>query len=153
MINRVTAAFLILLAIIIWLGHSIISHHHHDYLAVEISSQSEFDDKHSHHGGNANHDHKPVEDEHDNPSKKHHEHSFPQHSHASISSDFNFTLLNQSISLKQFNQPIIITFYESGFCDIHCPPDFEYDYGNSKFRITSLFEPGAIALRGPPTIG
>ena len=152
MINRVAATFLILLANIILLAHSMILHHHHDYLAVEISSQSEFDNKHSHHDGNAHHDHNTVEDERNNPLKKNHEHSFPQHFHAFISSDFTFTLINQSISLKNINQPIIIIFSEFEYCDIYSPADFKYDYGNSKFRITSLFEPGAIALRGPPTI-
>jgi len=151
MINRISAAFIILLAYVILLAHSMILHHHHNYLAVENSSQIEFDDNHSHHDGSDHHSHKPLEDEHDNPLKKH-DHSFPQHSHTLVSSDFTLTLINQSISSKQFTQTVIIIFSESELCDIYSPPDIKYDYGNSKFRITSLFEPGAIALRGPPAI-
>ena len=152
MINRISAAFLILIACAILLAHSMILHHHHDYLTVENSSQIEFDDNHSHHDGNAHHSHKPVEDERDYPLKKHHDHSFPQHSHTLVSSDFTFTLITQSILSKQFTQTIIIIFSDSEHCDLYNPPNIKYDYGDSKFRITSLFKPGAIALRGPPTI-
>lgn len=127
-------------------------HHHYDSMPVEISSHYEYDNSHSHHSGDKHHHESPVHNEQNNPTKPQHDHDFPKHNHISETYDFYFRQLNRIISLKQIRQTIIIIFSGTLFSYFDTPPDIKNRCSKFLPLITSFFEPGTIALRGPPAV-
>lgn len=132
--------------------HQLIPHHHLDYLSAEISSHYEYDNSNSHHSGDEHQHDSSVDNEQDNPTKSEHDHDFPLHFHGSATGNFNFTQQSQSKLSKQIQQIFIIILQGTVFRDLYRPPDIKYVYGNLPFLKTSLYQLGAITLRGPPIV-
>ncbi len=132
------------------LAHSLIIHHHHDFTAVSVSSYNAHENEHLNHNGDSHQHDTPVNDEHDNSLSGQHEHDSTNHfHHLSATSDSYFTQLNLS---KRIQPSITIVLFVIDCKELYKPLIRKYVNCNLPFRITSLFKPGAIALRGPPSI-
>ncbi|QGY45793.1 hypothetical protein GM418_19575 [Maribellus comscasis] len=122
------------------LSHEVILHHHHDDVADGLFSNqiaAESPDEKS--------DERNPDDEHNHP--------FPLHHHISATSDLVYARinLNESNPLNKITTLFVVTvvFWN----DFSEPPDFaNNNYENKTFLISSLFNPEANGLRGPPSI-
>ncbi len=131
-----------------------ISHHHHDNMENNFSIGYNHDDDHSHHIGKHHHQHNSQDkDKHEKENSNEHNHSLPIHQHISTLNDVDrlsttFQRTNkQNISLK------LILALSPLHNTIKTPQCFISDtYKSKPFIISSCFEPGTIALRGPPSI-
>jgi hypothetical protein len=147
-------AITLLLSFLIVLGHQVISHHHHDTLAYDFSVVPNEIDEHSHEHNNLHHHHDSYnESNKEKDSNKDHNHSFPLHQHIFAASDFDLIRTN----VKESSTDKIIVKAVTVLCLFHK----EYSepsglnniaFSDPPFFINSLFEPGAFALRGPPSI-
>lgn len=153
MIRRVAAIFFILLANIILLAHSMIIHHHHDSYVDEISGQKDYERIHAHHPGDYHQHNNPVKEEPKYPLESQHKHEFPQHYHTSATGDLYFTQLTLLKYSKQIQQTVTIILLRTDCFELYKVPENKYVICDLPFLIFSPFKPGAIALRGPPTIG
>lgn len=150
--KRKIYAISLLLSFLVVLSHQVISHHHHDTLAYDFTSNIEKDDgqKHVH---NDNHHDSHEEDNSQKDTDKDHNHPFPPHQHISATNEFDCTRTGIQQTNTSNHSIKIITVLCLFLRDYSEPPNLtNYSFGESPFLINSLFEPGAIALRGPPSI-
>ena len=143
-------SILLLLAFLAAMGHEVIPHHHHDLENSDLPVQSNYSDHHHSssdfdhiHHGETNHHH----DAEDTNSRK-----FPFHHHLSADGDFDYFRIN-------FNKDVHVTY--SLVADLSSisnakfssPPEVDLiRYTNKPFLINTIFEPGALGLRAPPSI-
>lgn len=153
--KRKIYAISLLLSFLVVLSHLVISHHHHDTEAYDFISGHVVADGHKHEGNEKHHHHHEAnkEKKSEKDTDKEHNHPFPFHHHVSVTNDFDFTRTNYQESNISNHSIKIITV----LCLFHSehpePPNLtNYSFGDPPFIIISLFEPGAIALRGPPSI-
>jgi hypothetical protein len=130
-----------------------ISHHHHDSLAYDFSTSIKKVDRHEHNDDTHHHHDSNGADNHEKNTDKDHNHSFPLHNHVCAENDFDFTGTNIQKS-KTSNYSIKIFSVLCLFLREYSEPPNRTNYvcTDPPFLINSLFEPGAIALRGPPSI-
>lgn len=147
-------AISLLLSFLIVLSHQVIPHHHHDTLAYDFTSNLEKDDAQKH-ARNVKHHHHDSHEE-DNGQKdsdKDHDHPFPPHQHISATNEFDCTRTGIQQANTSNHSIETITVLCLFLRDYSEPPNVTtYSFGESPFVINTLFEPGAIALRGPPSI-
>lgn len=143
-------AILLLLSFLVVLSHELIAHHHHDVMAFDFSTKYEHNhaDNHTHDKDN-HHNHDSQKEKKDSE----HNHPFPFHNHISATNDFNIERTSVLESNSQIRDVALIIYIELFVGEFSKPPNLEGNlYGEPPFLITSLFEPGAIALRGPHSI-
>lgn len=133
-----------------------IAHHHHDTMVNNFShSPDQVDDKTHHHSDKHHHHHHDSDDEKPKKkdSEKEHNHPFPFHKHVSETNGFDYTRSNGLESNSQVRNIISYTVKDVFPDDFYEPPDLNQNiYEDKPFLITSHFKPGAITLRGPPSI-
>jgi hypothetical protein len=149
--NKIYAISL-LLSFLVVLSHEMIAHHHHVDLALNFSDMYEHDDdherKHPHEG----------EHQHNNDSQKEeksteHNPPFPFHHHISATNDFTIERTNLLESNTQIRDVSFLVFTELFRIEFIKPPNLEGKlFKEPPFLISSLCNPEAIALRGPPSI-
>lgn len=123
-----------------------IPHHHHDM--QDSSSNDHFKTEDSHNHETEEHKHHQEEKDEDN-----HNHSFPFHNHTVAADDYSFTRSNNSNVSQNIQKKIVVLFFETFLFDNIDPPNQSINYFVKEPNfITSLFEPGANALRAPPAI-
>lgn len=140
-------SILLLLSFLLALGHEMIPHHHH-----EMEDMYSFlSDSHTHQKAvtlhtNADPHSKLVDLEEE------HDHSFPDHKHISLDSDFDYLRvdLKKNISISQVQILATINF-------VFVVANYSLELETTEFvdpssRIVSLFKPGIIGLRAPPFI-
>lgn len=130
----------LLLSFLVVLSHEMILHHHHDTMADGLFSiQSDVDS--------------PSEKSNESKSDEEHNHAFPLHHHISATRDFVYarTNLHESNPSNKITTLFLvaIVFYNDFF---ERPVLTNNRYRNKPFLISSLFNPEANALRGPPSI-
>ena len=117
-----------------------ILHHHHDDLADGVFSNQIAADS-------------PDEKSNEGNSDDEHNHPFPLHHHISATSDLVYARINLHGSNplnKTSTLFVMLVIFQNDFSE---PPDFaNNNYENKPFLISSLFNPEANALRGPPAI-
>ena len=117
-----------------------ILHHHHDDVADGLFSHQSIADT-------------PDEKSNEGNSDDEHNHPFPLHHHISATSDFVYarTNLHKSNPLNKITTLFVVSVvFQNDFSE---PPDFaNNNYENKPFLISSLFNPEANGLRGPPSI-
>lgn len=152
--NRIYAISL-LLSFLIVLSHQVISHHHHETVAYDFTASLEKADEHKHEHNDEHHHHHDSHEE-DNKQKdsdKEHNHPFPLHHHVSATDDFDCTRTNIQESYSNYQSITILVslclFHKQ---NIEPPKLSKLSFEEPPFLIKSLFEPGALALRGPPSI-
>lgn len=132
-----------------------IPHHHHEFDMDEISGNYDHPGHYSHHDSDSHHHHNDIEKKkHENTGEpaKGHNHNFPFHNHLSAANDFDFLRikLNRNISINQIVLGVINTY---PLHRIVRPPDIDIiRFTDIPFHIKSVFLPGAIGLRAPPSI-
>lgn len=135
------------------LSHQVISHHHHDTSAYDYTASLNKADEHEHH--DALHHHHDSQEKSDDEKDSHnkHNHPFPLHQHVSATNDFDCTRTNPQ-QTNSNDQSIKIFGSSSLFHKQYIEPPklTKLSFEEPPFLITSLFEPGAFALRGPPSI-
>ncbi|GAO29661.1 hypothetical protein [Geofilum rubicundum] len=143
-------SILLLLAFLAALSHEMIPHHHHDLDNSVLSlrsthpghhhSSSDFD--HLHHGeGNHHHDSEDADAS-----------NFPFHQHLSADGDFDYFRINFN---KDVQVPFSTVAVLSRSSNVRISPPPEMDlirFSDKPFLITSIFKPGAIGLRAPPSM-
>jgi hypothetical protein len=149
--NRIYTISL-LLSFLVVLSHEMIAHHHHEDLALNFSDSYEQDDdlEHKHlHEGEHQHNHDSQKEEKD----EEHNHPFPFHLHITAASNFNIertNLLESNIQIRDISFLIFTEIFQLAFLK---PPNIEGNLcGEPPFLISSLCNPEANALRGPPSI-
>jgi hypothetical protein len=146
--NKIYAISL-LLSFLVILSHELMPHHHHD-MALIISGRYEHDDERDHHHDKEDHHQHDSQDEEENSERNH---PFPFHQHISATNDFVYarTNLHESNSLNKVAILFVVSVvFNTDFFDPPGPAN--NSYRNKPFLITSLFNPEAYALRGPPSI-
>ena len=145
----------LLLSFLLVLSHQVISHHHHhESLANDFTANHEKVDMHKHEHNDKHHHHDSNEESgNEKASDRDHNNPFPFHHHVAVTNDFDCTRANLQESNISNHSIKIITV----LCLFHRehpePPKItNYSYKEPPFIINSLFEPVAIALRGPPSI-
>lgn len=136
------------------LSHEVISHHHHDTMA-NISIIDAQNDKHSHdHNDMHNHHHNsPDKKNNEKDSNENHNHPFPFHHHISTTNDFDYTRINITNSYPEIQIITASLVLSAIFGELSEPPNLIVKrYRKKIFLIQSSFIPGAIALRGPPSL-
>ncbi len=147
-------AISLLLSFLVVLSHQVILHHHHDEMAynfitnhVETDGDShEHNDKHHHHDSN-------EESNNEKDTDKDHKHPFPLHQHVSATNDFDYartSVLESNQNLKNLTSFHVSNIILGGFSEL--PKFTNLSFRAAPFIIKNLFKPGAIALRGPPSI-
>lgn len=144
----------LLLSFLVLLSHETIPHHHHDFELDEFSSFHKYDEQYSHHKTDDNHNHDVGNQKHNhsNDSEKEHNHTFPFHHHISPTNDFDYlrfgSLRNIVFNLSLFT--VLNSFANSSISE---PPELGFiRFTDKPFFVTTIFEPGAIGLRAPPSI-
>lgn len=131
-----------------------IPHHHHDFDLDEFSSFHSHDEQYSHQKTDVQHHHDVDNQKHNhsNDSEKEHNHTFPFHHHISPTNDFDYLRI-ELIRNIVFNLPLL-TILDSYFdTSLSEPPELDFiRFTDKPFLITTIFEPGAIGLRAPPSI-
>ena len=148
-------AISLLLSFLVVLSHQVISHHHHDTLAYDFTASHVKVDGHVHQHNDEHHHHHDSHKEGDKEkdSDKDHNHPFPLHQHISATNDFDCTRTNIQESNSNNHSIKIITVLSLFHREYSEPTNLtNYSSGEPPFLINSLSEPGAIALRGPPSI-
>jgi hypothetical protein len=144
--NRIYTISL-LLSFLVVLSHELIAHHHHEDLALNFSVMNEHDDEHN----NEKHHQHDSQDEEDNSGHNHH--SFPPHYHISATNNFDYTrttILGPNFQVRDISSFIVAHLF---FINPSKPPNLVNNpYIELNFLISSLFNPDANALRGPPSI-
>ena len=137
----------LLLSYLIVLSHQVISHHHDHHYDVLAEQFSIILEKVNDHG----HDHEEDSDE--TYSHQDHKHPFPVHQHYFTTDDIDYTrtyVSESSLKIRSVTSFFVSHIFFSGFSD---PPDFTLIcFGDPPFLKTSLFDPGATTLRGPPSL-
>lgn len=150
--NRIYAISL-LLSFLVVLSHQVISHHHHDSLADDFFTSLKKVDGHEHNDNTHHHHDSNGENNNEKDTDKDHNHPFPLHHHVYADNDFDCTRTNIQKSKTSNHSIKILTVLCLFHWDYSEPPNLtSYSFGEPPFLINSLFEPGAIALRGPPSI-
>jgi hypothetical protein len=147
-------AISLLLSFLVVLSHQVISHHHHDTLAYDFNaSLKKFDEhKHDHNNKHQHHQDSQEEDNSQKDTDTDHKHPFPIHKHISPTNEIDCVRTNQASYNSNLSIKIVtvLNLYHWGYSE---PPNLtSYNFGEPPFLINSLFKPGAIALRGPPSI-
>lgn len=117
-----------------------ILHHHHDDLADGLFSNQIAADS-------------PDDKSNEGNSDDEHNHPFPLHHHISATSDFVYARTNllESNPLNKITTLFWVSVvFRIDYFEPLDPANNSYRY--KPFLITSLFNPGANALRGPPAI-
>lgn len=152
--KRKIYAISLLVSFLVVLSHQVISHHHHDTTAYDITSNMVADGhKHEHNEKNHHHQDSHQEEKSEKDTDKDHNHPFPFHNHISVTNDFDCTRANyqeSNISNHSIKIITVLCLFNREYSE--SPELSNYGFGDPPFLIISLFEPGAIALRGPPTI-
>lgn len=137
--NKIYAISLLLSFLVVLSHEVILHHHHHDVADVLFSNQSVADT--------------PDEKSNEGNSDNEHNHPFPLHHHISATSDFVYarTNLHESNPLNKITTIFLVSVvFRINYFEPPDPANNCYRY--KPFLITSLFNPGANALRGPPAI-
>jgi hypothetical protein len=140
----------LLLSFLVILSHEIIPHNHHDLEEYSVSFQFDIYDHH-HHADDTDHQHHgeksfPQEKE----SKK--QHNFPYHQHLSADNGFDYIRIVTKKGLNVAYSPVAVLFALDSI-EIAHPPETGFNRFKVKpFLISTMFEPGAIGLRAPPSI-
>ena len=131
-----------------------IPHHHHDFDLDEFLSFHNHDEQYSHHKTNDHHHHDVDNQKHKhiNDSEKEHNHTFPFHHHISPTNDFDYVRIRLIRNIV-FHFPLLTvlnSFFDTSLSE---PPELDFiRFTDKPFLITTIFEPGAIGLRAPPSI-
>jgi len=145
-------AISLLLSFLVVLSHEMIVHHHHVDLALNFSGTVEHDDDHEHkhlHEGEHQHNHDSQKEE----KSTEHNHPFPFHHHILATNDFTIERTNLLESNTQVREVSLLIYTELFRTELFKPPDLEGKrFKEPPFLISSLCNPEAIALRGPPSI-
>ncbi|MCA1745477.1 MAG: hypothetical protein LC643_07220 [Bacteroidales bacterium] len=140
----------LLLAFLAALIHEVIPHYHHDLEEYALSFQSNNSDHHHSstdfdplHHGEGNH-HYDTEDAHPR--------NFPFHHHLSADGDFDYIRIHSNKDVHAtFSFVAELSSHSKAI--ISAPPELDLiRFTDRPFLITTIFEPGAIGLRAPPSI-
>jgi hypothetical protein len=137
-------------AFLVTIGHEVFPHHHHDLENSVFSHPSNYSDHHHssadfdhlHHGkGNHHHDSEDA-----NP------HKFPFHHHLSADGAFDYIRINFNKEVPA-NFSILADLFSISNAKILPPPEVDLvRFTDKPFLISTIFEPGALGLRAPPSI-
>ena len=143
----------LLLSFMIVLGHEMIPHHHgYNFDIQDVATPQPKHHSH-HHSDGHHHHHKTTEQDKADNSRKNHDHPFPLHHH--LSTDYGFDCIRIDLRKNVELQSILLMVLTTRLTDTEIlPPEIEFlkYFANKPFRIKSIFEPGAIGLRAPPSI-
>jgi hypothetical protein len=143
-------SILLLVAFLAALGHDMIPHHHHDLEEYPLPFQP---NKVNHHHSSADLDHKRHENaNHHHNGQNEQSRNVPLHHHLSVTGELDYIRID-------FNTDVTMAFSIladlSSIRNIKLLPPPETNlvrFSDKPFLITSIFEPGAIGLRAPPSI-
>lgn len=147
--KRKIYAISLLLSFLLVLSHELIEHHHHHHedLAFDFSARYEHDTGHDHLHGTMNHHHESNNTEKDSE----HNHPFPFHHHFCVINDFEIERINLLEGNSQIPNAASFIISYLLIVEFVKPPNLERNlYGEQQFLKSSLFNPAANALRGPP---
>ncbi len=152
---RTIYAILLLVAFLKLLSHEMIPHHHHDKVVGDFTVEYKQVASHAHcHGDGHFHYHgQPVEAKANETHSHDANNNLPPHSHITVT---NYFVCKRVIVIESFEQVQSFTLYSciQGYSDgFYKPPEITISrYNNKPDLINHLFEPGANALRAPPSI-
>lgn len=144
----------LLLAFLAVLTHQMIPHHHDESTLDIFSSAHNLIKEYSNHEDHGHHHHE--NNHHEDDSEKtndSHNHSFPQHKHSVASDDYSFVRLTSGsiTSLKVIS--LIAPQVNNAISIAKQPITYKQElFPDTPFPINSLFQPGAIGLRAPPSM-
>jgi len=135
------------------LGHQFISHHHFDTQAIDSNLSRIEVNKHVHQHNSEHHHKSHQKCTKEKDSDKEHKHSFPLHHHVCTANEFDFIRTNIQESHASNHCLKIVTVLCLFHLTYSAPTGIiNTVFGDPPFLINSQVEPGAIALRGPPSI-
>ena len=145
-------SILLLLSFLVVLSHEMIPHHHHDFAVDKVSSLHRHSKEHFHYN-DTDHHHHDTGYRHDHSDNEEHKHNFPLHFHVVAAKDYIAVghVVNNHNNFNLKTLAVLFTF--NPFGQIKEPPNIDFiRYTDISFLINSIFEPGAIGLRAPPSI-
>lgn len=126
-----------------------ITHHHHEDLALGFSVNYVRDNNGYKHDKENTHNHDSQKKENDSG----HKHHFPRHHHVFTACDLDIirtNLLESNTQIRDIAMSVVLKLFS---VDFSVPPNFEDKlYFERKFLISSLCKLETIVLRGPPAI-
>lgn len=147
--KRKIYAIFLLLSFLVVLSHELIAHHHHEDVAFDFSSKYVHDNEYNQLQDKESHNHKSNDED----KNSEHNHTFPLHHHISATNDFDIERTNLLESNSQIPNTTSFIIAYLFIVEFPIPPNLERNlYREHKFLISSLFNPAANALRGPPFI-
>lgn len=151
--NKIYAISL-LLSFLVVLSHQVISHHHHDTMADDFITSHVDTDEYMHEYNNKHHHHDSQEKRsNEKDTDKDHNHPFPLHQHVSATNDFDYSRANiQETNSNNHSIKIFVGLYLLYKQYSEPANRINYSFGEPPFLINSLFYPGTIVLRGPPSV-
>ena len=140
----------LLLAFLAAISHEVIPHHHPDIEEYVLSFQSNNPDHH-HTSGAFNHSHHGEENHH-HKKENNHSHNFPFHHHLLEDGDFDYIRIHSNKDV-QVTFSLVADLSSIMHATVTPPPEIDLvRFTDKPFFIATVFKPGAIGLRAPPSI-